>query len=112
MPIANCLVAQDVWASLDQATDPVALWARYSSQDPRHMTLNLCTVQSQYGHAYAVVARLLVPASWSAQGVASLQSGLSRALENYLCVPASGIIVCTSVLSSGNVFEAGQALTW
>ena len=112
MPIANCVISNQLWESRNVTADPVTLWAARSSQDSNHMTINISVARAQYGNAYSVVANLLVPASWSAEGLASLQSGLSSALETYLSVSSGEIIICTSVISSGHVFEGGQLLRW
>ncbi len=112
MPIANCVVSARLWESVELVTDPVTLWAERASQDPSQMSINVSVAEAQFGSAYAVVATLLVPDSWSAAGLASLQSGLASTLATCFAVPAGDIIVCTSVLSSGHIVEGGEPVTW
>lgn len=112
MPIAHCMVTA---ATLERAigdVNPVALWASAAGLDCAHMTLNILSLDIQYGKPYDVMAHLLLPSLWSANQMDALQLGLARALGEYFSIGSERIQVCTTLVESGRVVEAGELQHW
>lgn len=83
----------------------------YTGVAPDEMTVNLISV-TQGGKRYAAMAWLYLPSLWSDEDVVALGEGLAEALAATFGVEDTAIQVLTTVVTSGSVIEAGEALRW
>lgn len=109
MPIANCIISQNLVA---EDLDLISLWADQSGQSPQHMTVNLITSESQLGQPYPVMTNLYLPSLWNSKDIESLQKGLANALAKYFNLKLIEVHVITQILDSGSVVENGEVLKW
>jgi len=109
MPIANCFVRSDV-GPVD-ADRVVAAWSHASGVADDEMTVNVVRVH-QGGKRYAVIASLTLPSLWNADEIERLACGLSDALVDVAEVPAESVVVMTTLVDSGAVFEGGRPVRW
>ncbi|NVK42733.1 MAG: hypothetical protein HWE39_15940 [Oceanospirillaceae bacterium] len=109
MPIANCWVHPNCDAKCE---DLIALWSKFSGQSSEHMTVNICQMQQQFGHAYQVTATLILPTLWQSDSISLLQLGLAKALIKYYGLKAKDVMVITQLVESGCVVEGENELNW
>lgn len=109
MPIANCYVLS---GSVLKDEDIVGAWSAESGVSGEHMTVNVIEIAKQVGNSYRIMVTLLLPTVWSRSDVSALQLSLAKALARCYRVPIEEVFVVTSLVNSGFVVEAGEAVTW
>lgn len=111
MPLATCVLSPHL-KRFESNENIIELWGKYSGQPSNEMTLTFTQGGPQFGRAYAIIANLSLPSLWSDAAIRKLQLGLSQTLAEYFNVGDDQIIICTTVLKSGLVIEAGKVLEW
>ena len=76
------------------------------------MTVNIISIDQQFGSEYAVMANLQLPSVWSSEQVYAIQLGLAQALTCYFSVAVNDVHVVTNVIDSGMVVENGEQAVW
>ena len=113
MPIANCLIHDDVPAELEPEFGSLtARWSEESGISSKHMTINVIAGTRQIGAPYRVMAFLYLPSLWDFEQVRQLQVGLARTLNRAFAVAPDEVQVITSIVDSGHVVEGGKTQTW
>ena len=112
MPIASCYISKHLYNKAKEITDLVKLWSDNSISCSEEMTINLISIDQQFGKPYSVIAHLVLPSLWSTQDISLIQLGLSKALASYFETSEECILVTTSIIESGFVVESGEIVNW
>ena len=112
MPIATCYLSRHLATKAQHSSDLVKHWSEHSISCAEEMTINLVSIEQQFGKQYTIMAQLLLPSIWSTQDISLLQLGLSKALASYFETREECILVTTNIIESGLVVESGEVVNW